>query len=289
VQVNRLVLEGRQAVGVEVESGGETFVVKGGEIILCAGAVASPQLLMLSGLGPAGQLQDQGIPVEVDLPGVGQNMRDHPNVSVRYLVKEGLPQDPNGMRALRLRYTATGSDTPNDMILSPASLNTVVRDDNPAHTVNCGLYLAAGKGELRLVSADPNQQPSMDYRYLEEDWDRERLRECVRLCVSLLQDKAYNDVIEEITAPTPADLESDEALDVWLRRNISTSYHISGTCKMGPDDDPMAVVDSRLRVRGVTNLRIADASIMPDVVRANTNVTTMMIAERAADFIKSGN
>ena len=158
----------------------------------CApGPSASPQLLMLSGLGPADQLQSQGIPVVADLPGVGQNMRDHPNVSVRYLVKEDVPQDPNGMRALRLRYTATGSDTPNDMILSPASLNTVVRDDNPAHTVNCGLYLAAGKGELRLESADPNDQPSMDYRYLEEDWDRQRLRESVRLCVSLLNDPAY--------------------------------------------------------------------------------------------------
>ena len=277
-----------QAVGIEVESGGETFVVEGGEIILCAGAVASPQLLMLSGIGPAGQLEAQGIPVAVELPGVGQNMRDHPNVSVRFMVKEGLPPDPDAMRALRLRYTATGSGTPNDMILSPASLNTVVRDDNPAHSVNCGLYLAAGKGELRLESADPNAPPSMDYRYLEEDWDRERLREAVRLCVSFLRDSAYDEIIEDIIAPTPADLESDEALDAWLRRNISTSYHISGTCKMGAADDPMSVVDPRLRVRGVANLRIADASIMPDVVRANTNVTTMMIAERVADFIKTG-
>ena len=289
VQAHRVVLEGNRAVGIEVDSGDETFVVEGGEIILCAGAVASPQLLMLSGLGPADQLGAQGIPVAVDLPGVGQNMRDHPNVSVRYLVKDDVPQDPNGMRALRLRYTATGSDTPNDMILSPASLNTVVRDDNPAHTVNCGLYLAAGKGELRLESADPNAHPSMDYHYLEEDWDRERLREAVRLCVSFLQHSAYESVIEEITAPIPADLESDEALDNWLRRNISTSYHISGTCKMGTDDDPMAVVDQQLRVRGVSNLRVADASVMPDVVRANTNVTTMMIAERLSDFIKSGN
>ncbi len=293
VRANRLMLEDgledKRAVGVEVESGGEKFVVEGREIILCAGAVASPQLLMLSGLGPAGQLNAQGIPVAVELPGVGRNMRDHPNVSVRFLVKEDVPQDPNGMRALRLRYTAAGSNTPNDMILSPASLNTVVRDDNPAHTVNCGLYLAAGQGELRLVSADPHTPPSMDYRYLEEDWDRERLRECVRLCVSLLQHGAYDGIIEKITAPAPADLETDEALDGWLRRNISTSYHISGTCKMGPDSDPMAVVDQQLRVRGVSNLRVADASIMPDVVRANTNVTTMMIAERAADFIKAGN
>ena len=90
-------------------------------------------------------------------------------------------------------------------------------------------------------------------------------------------------------APTAADLDTDEALNEWLKRNVSTSYHISGTCKMGTDDDPMAVVDRQLRVRGVANLRIADASVMPDVVRANTNVTTMMIAERVADFIKAGN
>ena len=292
VRVNRLVLVdgpgGNRAVGVEVESGSETFVVEGSEIILCAGAVVSPQLLMLSGIGPADQLNAQGIPVAVELPGIGQNMRDHPNVSVRFLVKEDVPQDPNGMRALRLRYTATGSTTPNDMILSPASLNTVVRDDNPAHAVNCGLYLATGKGELRLESADPHTPPSMDYRYLEEDWDRERLRESVRLCVSLLQHNAYEPIIEEIIAPTPGDLETDDALDGWLRRNISTSYHISGTCKMGTDSDPMAVVDQQLRVRGVSNLRVADASIMPDVVRANTNVTAMMIAERVADFIKQG-
>ena len=114
---------------------------------------------MLSGLGPRDQLERLGIPVSVDLPGVGQNMRDHPNVTVRFQVKDDVPEDPIAMRALRLRYTATGSDTPNDMILSPASLNTVVRDNNPAHTVNCGLYLAAGKGELWLTSADPRRGP----------------------------------------------------------------------------------------------------------------------------------
>ena len=287
-QAARIMFEGNRATGLEVESGGERFVVEGEEIILCAGAVASPQLLILSGLGPAGQLEALGIPVAVDLPGVGQNMRDHPNVSVRFRVKDDVPEDPNAMRALRLRYTATGSETPHDMILSPASLNTVVRDNNPAHAINCGLYLAAGQGELWLTSADPNAPPSMDYHYLEDPWDVERLREAVRLCLRLLEGDSYSPYIEEIIAPTPADLETDEALDGWLRRNISTSYHISGTCKMGPDTDPMAVVDQQLRVRGVSNLRIADASVMPDVVRANTNVTTMMIAERVADFIKAG-
>ena len=292
VQVNRVVLadtpDGQRTVGVEVESGGETFVVQGDDVTLCAGAVASPQLLMLSGLGPAGQLRALGIPVAVDLPGVGRNMRDHPNVTVRFRVKDEIPEDPNAMRALRLRFTATGSDTPNDMILSPASLNTVVRDNNPAHTVNCGLYLAAGKGELWLTSADPRAAPAMDYHYLEDPWDLERLSEAVHLCMRLLQGPEYAPHIEEVLAPTPADLETNEALNGWLKRNVSTSYHISGTCKMGTADDPMAVVDQQLRVRGVSNLRIADASIMPDVVRANTNVTTMMIAERVADFIKAG-
>ena len=277
-----------RAIGVEAESGGETFIVHGGEIILCAGAVASPQLLMLSGCGPATPLRQLGIPVTADLPGVGQNMRDHPNVTVRFRVKDGLDDDPNGMRALRLRYTATDSNTPHDMILSPASLNTVVQDNNPAHTINCGLYLAAGQGELWLTSADPNAPPQMNYRYLEHDWDLQRLREAVRLCIQLLQSAAYSPYIEEILTPTPADLSTDAALDAWLRRNVTTSYHISGTCKMGPDHDPMAVVNPQLQVRGLTALRIADASIMPDAVRANTNVTTMMIAERAADFIQSG-
>jgi choline dehydrogenase len=139
-----------------------------------------------------------------------------------------------------------------------------------------------------LTSADPHAQPHMDYCYLEQPWDRQRLRESVRLCLRLLQDRAYEGIIAEITSPSADDLASDEALDDWMLRTVSTSYHISGTCKMGPAHDPMAVVDQHLKVRAVAGLRVADASVMPDVVRANTNVTTMMIAERAADFITAG-
>ncbi|MDA0264921.1 MAG: mycofactocin system GMC family oxidoreductase MftG [Chloroflexi bacterium] len=289
VQALRVLFSGNRATGLEVESGGERFVIEGDEIILCSGAVGSPQILMLSGIGPAGHLAELGIPVVADSPGVGQNMRDHPNVTVKFTVQEGTYDDPNGMRALRLRFTATGSDTPNDMILSPASMNTVIAEgENPSHTINCGLYLAAGKGELRLTSADPHAHPSMNYHYLEEPWDRERLREAVRKCVDLLKDPAYAQIIGERTAPLDSDLVSDQTLDDWMLRNVSSSFHISGTCKMGPDDDNEAVVDRRLKVRGVEGLRVVDASVMPDVVRANTNVTTMMIAERAAEFIRNG-
>ena len=289
VQVRRIVFSGKLATGLEVESGGEMFLVEGEQITLCAGAVGSPQLLMLSGIGPKDQLEPLGIPLLVDSPGVGQNMRDHPNVVVRFTVREDRPDETVARRALRLRYTATGSSTPNDMILSPSSLNTVVNeDDDPTHSINCGLYLAAGKGELRLVSTDPSVQPSMNYHYLEEPWDRERLREAVRKCVSLLMDTSYGDIVNQRTAPTDAELATDEGLDDWMLRNVSTSFHISCTCKMGVAGDPMAVVDQHLKVRGVEGLRVADASVMPDVVRANTNVTTMMIAERAAGFIREG-
>ncbi len=289
VQVKRIVFAGKLATGLEVESGGEMFLVEGEQITLCAGAVGSPQLLMLSGIGPKDQLEPLGIPVVVDSPGVGQNMRDHPNVVVRFTVHEDRPDETVARRALRLRYTATASSTPNDMILSPSSLNTVVKEgDDPTHSINCGLYLAVGKGELRLEPTDPNVQPSMNYHYLEEPWDRERLREAVRKGVSLLVDPSYGDIVNQRTAPTDADLASDEALDDWMLRNVSTSFHISGTCKMGAAGDAMAVVDQYLNVRGIEGLRVADASVMPDVVRANTNVTTMMIAERAAGFIREG-
>ena len=108
------------------------------------------------------------------------------------------------------------------------------------------------------------------------------------MCVEFLNDPAYASVIEERTVPTDSDLESDQTLDNWMLRNVSSSYHIAGTCKMGPDSDEQAVVNRYLKVRGVEGVRVVDASIMPDVVRANTNVTTMMIAERAAEFIKQG-
>jgi len=151
-----------------------------------------------------------------------------------------------------------------------------------------GIQLAVGAGELRLTSTDPNVQPSLDYRYLEDPFDRRRLRDAVRLCLTLAEHEAFKDIIQERVAPTDADLESDETLDEWLLREVTTSQHISATCKMGPASDPMAVVDQYGRVHGLAGLRVADASIMPDCIRANTNVTTMMIGERIADFMRQG-
>jgi choline dehydrogenase len=150
------------------------------------------------------------------------------------------------------------------------------------------IYLAVGAGELKLNSTNPHDQPYLNYNYLQEEFDRQRLRDGVRIAVELGNHSDFADVIQERTEPLDSDLETDEALDHWLRSNVSTAQHISCTCKMGPASDPLAVVDQYGRIHGMENIRVVDASIMPNCVRANTNCTTMMIGERIADYIREG-
>ncbi len=289
VQVRRVLFDGQRATGVEVESGGDRFIVESDLIVLSAGAIASPQLLMLSGVGPESQLRGLGIPVVKDLPGVGQNLRDHPLLPIRVSVKDEFLLDPDAprMQAL-LRYTATGSDDRNDMQLFPSSFSTPLGGDPFAEEgirITCMMELAASAGELRLTSTDPGVQPYIDCRYLEEPWDRERMREGVRIAIKLMEHEAFRDIVDSLISPVEEDLSSDEALDAWMMENVWIGQHLSGTCKMGPNSDPMAVVDQYCKVHGIQGLRVADASVMPDVIRANTNCTTIMIGERVADWI----
>ena len=290
VTARRIVFEGKRAVGVEVDSGEERFIVEGEQLIVSSGAIGSPQLLLLSGVGPAAHLQDMGIPVHHELPGVGQNLRDHPNVRMPIRVKSDFPLDSEAPRTqLALRYTAAGSKDRNDMQILQSSFSSPMGGDpleGEGIRFTCIIELAMGAGELKLASTDPHVQPHLDYRYLKDAWDRERLREGVRICLKLLEHDQYRDFVEECMSPTTADLASDDALDQWLLRNVTTTQHISGTCKMGPDSDPMAVLDQYCRVRGLEGLRVVDVSVLPDCVRANTNATTIMIAERVADWIK---
>ncbi len=293
--VYRIVFEGDRATGVELESGGERFVVEGDEIILSAGAIGSPQILMLSGVGPAEHLRSLGIPIISDKPGIGQNMRDHPGVWVTWRTRPGFDLDGLAPRMqLTLRYTAQDSDLRNDMKISMQSFATERvnlggnRMEPLGIRMTAGIYLAVGAGELRLASTDPTVQPVLEYHYLEEEFDRQRLRESVRICVDLGEHESFKDIVQERVDPTDEDLASDEALDKWMKRVVTTSQHISCTCKMGPASDPMAVVDQHGKVHGLEGIRVVDASIMPDCIRANTNVTTMMIGERISDFIIQG-
>ena len=286
VLVKRVLLAGGKAVGVEAESGGETFRMRCGETILSAGAIASPQLLMLSGVGPERHLNELSIPLVLNLPGVGRNMMNHPSVSLRFKPTDGYTLEHDSPRnQVGLRFAAPGSDDRNDIQVQPLTSGPAGREAEQI-SVGCRLELPRSVGELRLTSPDAKVQPRLDFRFLADAWDRERLRKAVRVCVDLFRHEAFQDLIEGLVAPAGIDLGSDDSLDSWIARNVSIAGHASGTCKMGPANDGMAVVDQYCRVRGVENLRVIDASVMPTIPRANTNATAIMIAERAADFIK---
>ena len=293
--VHRVLFEGTRARGALVESGGEMFSTYGDEIILSAGPIGSAQVLQLSGVGPADHLEGLDIPVVVDLPGVGQNLRDHPQVAVTLQATESFV--PNGLEPrlqVGLQYTAQGSHLRNDMVIFCASFATeggyYIPSDSPALGFNMvpAIYKAVGSGHLALTSKDPHSQPYLDYNFLHEPFDRDRLREGVYISIELGESEEFGEIVNGCINPNEADLESDATLDAWMMRKVATSHHVSGTCKMGPPSDPMAVIDQHGKVYGTEGLRVADASIMPDCIRANTNITAMVIGERMADFIKQG-
>ena len=230
-----------------------------------------------------------------DSPGVGKNLRDHPSAAVLYRAIGDRPDVQAPMSQVGMRYTATGSVLRNDMQLQPMLMTSEHRpaqveidDDSNYIGMNASLELAMGQGELTLQSTDPHVQPFLNYNYYQEGEDLRRMRDGIRLGIRVAEQPMYEGILQERVTPTDAELASDEALNDWLMRNSGTSHHISGTCKMGPDSDPMTVVDQYLKVKGVEGLRVADASVMPDCIRANTNATTIMIAERLSDFIKDG-
>ncbi len=289
---HRIIFDGKRAAGVEVESGGEKFIVEGEEIVLSAGAIGSPHILMLSGVGPAAPLSDLGITVVHDAPGVGQNLRDHPALPLAWRTKPHIELDALAPRSeFMLRYTATGSDLRNDMAIAVSNFGTerVERGGNWATTIGIQFWvvvmLAVGAGELTLTSRDVEVQPHLNYNYFAEEFDRRRAREGLRLAVSLAGHPDFDDILAERVGPPDEVIESDDALDEWIMKEATTGQHISCTCKMGPASDPMAVVDQHGKVHGLQGLRVVDASIMPDCIRANTNVTTMMIGERISDLI----
>ncbi len=293
--VNRVIFAGERAVGLDVISGNGSSAVYGGEIILCAGAIGSPHILALSGIGPAAQLRQVGIPIVQDLPGVGQNLRDHPDVPMAWRTRAGfrLYTDQVATGMVTLRYTASGSPFKNDLVIYMGNYAAArpMRGADHQKPVGIGvsqcLYLALSQGELRIQSDDPRQAPYLDFNLLDDPYDRSRLRESIRTCADLFTHASFGEIIDERIAPSDEVLDDDDALDSWMQREVVTAHHVSSTCKMGPANDPMAVVGQYGKVHGVEGLRIIDASIMPDTVRANLNHTVIAMAEKVADFIKA--
>jgi choline dehydrogenase len=304
-QATRLLFEGRRAVGAEYIQGGELQKVRAArEVILCGGAINSPQLLLLSGVGPAEQLRALEIAVVADLPGVGQNLQDHIDVAVAYSCTEPIsvgvvyaaaeleyryfrkgPLASNGPEAGGFLKTRPELAVPDLQFHFSPGWSVGFGAERPAghgFAIWPALVLPESRGYLRLRSPDPLAPPLIQPDYLASPADIDVLIAGVKIARALAAAQAFAPF--RGAAIKPADtIQSDEAIRAYIRANTGTVYHPAGTCKMGADR--LAVVDSQLRVHGVERLRVADASIMPTLINGNTNAPAIMIGEKLAELI----
>ena len=315
--VRRVLVENGRALGVEYVRDAQTFMVRtDGEVLLAAGALVSPQLLMLSGIGPAEHLRGFGIAVAADLPGVGENLQDHcgapvianapggygyhrQDVGVRMMLN-GIEYlafgrgriATNGVEACSFHVPEDGNGDPVVQVWCVPKTSYVDEDvrDVPnidGVTLHAVLMRPRAQGWVRLRSADPTNLPLVNPNYLGHPDDMKHLREGMRIARKILEAGPLKDIVREELVPG-AEATSDAALDAHLRRTVKTDYHPVGTCRMGSEADPGAVVDATLRVRGVEGLRVVDASVMPKLVSANTNAPTMALADRAVSLMRYG-
>ena len=291
----RILFDGTHAVGLEVESDGEIFQVYGKKIILSAGVIGSPHLLLLSGIGPKTQLEEKNIAIVNDLSGVGQNLGDHPMVPILWDTLPDFNLDPVAPRVQMMhRWTASESKHRNDLVIYMQSYATHRTSPSNEQLEPVGIrmfvsvHYGLGRGYLRLASSDPHDHPILNYRYFSHPEDMRRMREGVRIAVGLGKQESFQGIINSRIDPTDDQLSDDHKLNQYIKKVVTTGQHSSGTCKMGPISDRDSVVDQYGKVHGVENLRIIDASIMPHCIRANTEATTRMIAERICQFLLDG-
>lgn len=285
--VRRIVTEGSRATGVEVETTGGTEIITGDRIVLASGAIGSPAVLMRSGIGPAAHLRDLDIDVVADVPGVGENLDDHPMLGVTFAAKDGLLQRNDPVVQSTYRYTSPGGRERNDMQLMPVS-QLPTRSGGLVYAIGTVIYRQKSRGRLTLQSADPHIPPIIDEGFLKDDEDVRRLVEGVRLGLEVGSHSEFEHLADGVKAPATAVILDDDALAEWCRSLASSGFHPSCTAKMAPADDPMGVVDQHLRVRGFDNLFVADASAMPNCPRANIHLTSVMIGERAGEWLREG-
>jgi choline dehydrogenase len=280
----RVLFEGTRAIGVAyLRDGSDQQVRAKKEVILSGGAINSPQLLMLSGVGPGGHLQQFGIRVVADVPGVGENLHDHPGVVTYYATKPSFSAF-GGLAESGNAFVKTQPDLPEpdlQLIFGPFFLPPV---QGNGYTIIVVLATPQSRGRIRLRSPDPTQYPSILANYLAQQEDGAKLVKGIKLVRRLNQTKALAAFYQADAHPS-AQLQKEEELVEFVRDHGQTFYHPVGTCKMG--HDAPAVVDEQLRVWGTAGLRVVDASIMPTIVNANPNAATIMIGEKAADLIKA--
>lgn len=283
----RVDLESGNATGVVVRSGdrGEE-TIQAGAVVLCAGAFNSPRLLMQSGIGPADHLRQLGIPVQSDLP-VGKNLIDHLLVGIVYTSKQEI-SEVNTLCTEACAFARSTPDRPDcDIEISFATkphFAPEAFDGRFRYTIIPGITRPKSRGDVRLTSSDPGAPLAIDPNYFADPYDMRAMIEACRLSRRIGEQAALAEWNDGEHFPG-ADVESDEAIEAYVREHVSTWFHPVGTCRMGTGED--AVVEPALRVRGIENLYVADASIMPDIVGVNTNAASTMIGWRAADFLRN--
>ncbi len=307
---------GTRATGVTYTRNGRNHTATAGEVILCGGAINSPQLLQLSGVGAAEELRPLGIRSVVDLPGVGANLQDHLEVYIQYACKEPVTMQPYlqkwrqpfiGLEWILARkgpaatnhFEGGGFVRSNDEVPYPnlmfhflpiavrydGSVSEAVKRTGHGYQVHVGPMFSDARGTLKITSTDPRKHPALRFNYLSTDQDRREWVEAVQVARDILGQSAMAPYNGGETAPGPAVTTDQEILD-WVAADAETALHPSCTAKMGPDSDPLAVVDpATMRVHGTQGLRVVDASVMPYVTNGNIYAPVMMLAEKAADLI----
>ena len=310
--VHRVLLEGSRAIGIEYSLNGK--VIQAGitkELILSSGSIGSPQILLLSGIGPPEHLGELGIDVKLGLPGVGDNLHDHPEVQIQHRCTQ--PITLNGYlrvdRKIRLGFewflfksgvcsrtqATTGAFLcSNDAVEHPdiqfhffpcfKTGDWVMRHDEHGYLLDAGPMRPTSRGTLRLSSTDPAAAPLIDPNYLATEADRQSMRDSFALARETLAQEAFRPFDAGEAEPGP-EVKTQSEIDAFIRSHTASAYHPVGTCKMGAENDPLAVVNPQGQVYGIDALRVADASIMPSVVSSNTNCPSMMIGEKLADAI----
>jgi len=292
-EVARVLVDRGRASGVEYLRDGQVHQVRASRVILSAGAFQSPALLLRSGIGPAGHLAAVGIDCAVELPGVGENLMDHQGTAV-FLIPQG-PLEPADDRVCQLgaRYSSSDGGAKDDMWLSMwgswdlgdlPDLRTAL--GAPAiSAVIVGVHDPLSRGTVRLRSSDPADRPLVDFRMLTEPVDLARLVEGLQRAIALASSQAFARSYRGIGL-LDATSNDREVLEGYIKTTVGGWYHASGTCRMGRDPDHGDVVDAHLRVHGVEGLHVVDASVMPTVPRAPTNLSSMAIGERAAELLR---
>ena len=312
VVVHKVLLEGKRAVGVQYEKGGKLVQAAAErEVVLSAGSIGSPMLLQLSGIGPKQVLKDAGVEVKHDLPGVGENLQDHLEVYFQYhckqpitlngkldliskgligtrwvMFKDGLGAT-NHFESCAFIRSREGIEWPN---IQYHFLPAAMRYDGGKAIAGHGFQVHVGpnksksRGFIRIKDANPHTKPEIFFNYIGSEQDKQDWRDVIRLTREILAQPAMDAYRGDEIQPG-MNIQSDEEIDTWVRANVESAYHPSCSCKMGADNDPLAVLDSQCRVRGVSALRVVDSSIFPTITNGNLNAPSIMVAERAADMI----